>query len=334
MAVKLGILGLAHVHAERYLSVLDGEANIEIAGIFHDESNVGRDTAQRFRTVYFDDLSAFLRAGMDGVIVCSETFRHKDHCLAAFQAGLHVLCEKPIATTLDDGTAMIEKAEKSGLVLKIAFTTRFSPAAARLRTLVRDGELGSILSLVGTNHGKNPGGWFVDPVEAGGGSLMDHIVHQLDYARWILGRDPVRVYAEMDTFFGDIPVEDAGLVHVEFEGGALLTIDASWSRPPEFPAWGDNIIEVNGTLGSALLDTQGHRAVLYSRGDVTARHVPWGENTSHGMIRDFISAVSGRESRGADGRDGLIALETVLAAYRSVGSGKTEKIAHPNQETQ
>lgn len=332
MAVRIGLLSLAHVHAERYLEVLASEPGVELAGIFHDEPEAGRDAARRFGARCYDNLEEFLRAGMNGVIVCSENHRHKEHCLAAFRAGLPVLCEKPIATTLADGLAMTQAAEKAGLVLKIAFTTRFSPAAVRLRALVREGKLGDILSLVGTNHGKNPGGWFVDPLEAGGGSLMDHIVHQLDFARWTLGREPARVYAEMDTFFSDIPTEDAGLVQVEFEGGVLLTIDASWSRPPGFPTWGDNIIEANGTLGSALMDTQGRRVVLYTKGDPGSRHLQWGADASRGMILDFVAAVNGRESAGADGRDGLAALETVLAAYRSVKSGKTEDLQPLNME--
>ena len=332
MPVKIGLLSLAHVHAERILAVLGGEADIELAGIYHDEPAAGREAARRFGTGYHDSLDSFFRGGMDGVVVCSENYLHREHCLAAFRAGVQVLCEKPIATTSADGLAIVRAAEASGLILKIAFTTRFSPAAARLRGLARDGRLGRILSMVGTNHGKNPGGWFADPLRAGGGSLMDHIVHQLDYARWMLGREPLQTYAEMDSFFGASAVEDAGLVQVEFEGGTLLTIDASWSRPPEFPGWGDNVIEVNGTEGSALLDTQGERAMLYGRGPLTARHLAWGEDPSRLMIRDFVDALAGKASIGADGRDGLAALETVLAAYRSVRSRRVEAVAGANGE--
>ncbi len=326
--MKLAIVSFAHVHAERYQAVLNSTPGIECVGIFDEDAERGRAAAQKHGTRFYPDLDQLLAGGNggdrpDGVIVCSENSRHRDHCVAALDAGVHVLCEKPIATTLYDARAIIDSAAAGGRILKIAFTTRFSEAAEQLVPLVRRGEIGDPITLVGMNRGQNPGGWFVESALSGGGSMMDHIVHQLDFARWIFGLEPERVYAEQAVFFSDIAVEDAGLVLVEMQGGVPLTIDASWSRPASFPTWGDNVLEINGSLRSLRVDTQASRIVRYGEGVKPVEYVPYGRNTSREMILDFCAAIAGKENKGATGEDGCVALEVVLAAYRSAASGVT-----------
>jgi len=321
--MRIGLISFAHVHADRYQAVLSAAPGIEAAGIYDDNEERGTEAADRHRTAYFSDLQDLLRSDLDGVIVCSENSAHREHCIAAFDAGVHVLCEKPVATSLSDGRAMLAAAKANDRILKIAFTTRFTAAAQPLQTLFERGDLGRITSLVGMNRGQNPGGWFVDRELAGGGSMMDHIVHQLDFARWAFGLEPRRVYAESDTLFSDNETEDAGLVLVEFDGGVCLTIDASWSRPPQFPTWGDNIVEVNGTEMSALVNTQAGRVTRYADGPRTAEYVAFEQNVSANMIADFCEAIRGHESIGAVGEDGYVALEVALAAYRSARSGST-----------
>lgn len=271
------------MHADRYQAVLSSSDSIEAAGIFDDDTARGTAAAERYGVPYYDDLQRFLESGLDGVIICSENDRHYHDALAAFQAGTAVLCEKPIATRLEDARAMVE-------------------AAGELYSLAEQGEFGELISLVGMNRGKNPGGWFVERDRSGGGSLIDHIVHQLDFARWVFNIEPYRVYAESDTFFSDIDTEDAGLVLVEFDGGVTLTIDASWSRPSGFPTWGDNVVEVNGSRSSAIVDTQAGRVVRYEEPAVT--FVPYHNRISRDMILDFCSDREGGDTIGADGGDG------------------------------
>jgi predicted dehydrogenase len=303
--------------------VLSKENGLEPAGIYDDNPERGQQAAERYGTTWFNSLEALIENGAEGLIICSENSKHHDHCITACKAGVHVLCEKPIATRLSDAREMIAAADAANVVLKIAFTTRFTRAAQELRAVVRADDIGDIVSLAGMNRGQNPGGWFVDPEVAGGGSMMDHIVHQLDFARWLSGLEPRRVYAEQDTFFGDIPSEDAGLVLVEFDGGVPLTIDASWSRPPQFPTWGDNIVEINGARRSLYVDTQAARVTKIADGPRTAVYVPYGNTVSGDMIMDFVRAAGGQPSIGATGEDGYAALEVALAAYQSVRTGRS-----------
>lgn len=84
-----------------------------------------------------------------------------------------------------------------------------------------------------------PGGWFINKSLSGGGAATDHIVHLLDLTRWLLNDEVRNIYAELDTKFYDIDVEDCGMVSAELESGIIVSIDPSWSRPPKtFPTWG------------------------------------------------------------------------------------------------
>jgi UDP-N-acetylglucosamine 3-dehydrogenase len=124
---------------------------------------------------------------------------------------------------------------------------------ARAREIVRGGALGRVLAVSGTNRGKIPGGWFLDP-ELAGGAVMDHTVHLADLLRWMLDVEVNSVYAEVDSFFGAGETDDAAILTLELEGGsfadgAFATIDPSWSRGEGYPTWGDVIFRISGTSG-------------------------------------------------------------------------------------
>ncbi|HEX2729719.1 MAG TPA: Gfo/Idh/MocA family oxidoreductase, partial [Rubrobacteraceae bacterium] len=242
--------------------------------------------------------------------------------IPALRSGVHVLCEKPIAPTVDHGQAMIEASEESGSQLRIAFPVRYLASVRRARDLVRGGAVGRVLAVSGTNHGQNPGGWFVDPELSGGGAVMDHTVHVADALRWMLGAEASSVYAEVGRFFGDDGLDDAGILTVELEGGAAFpgvfaTIDPSWSRGEGYPTWGDLTLRVAGTSGVLEVDGFAERLTTF---DHEAGNVSWtatGEDMNLLMLEDFLRGVESGEPAGASGLDGLRALEIVLAAYRS-----------------
>ena len=109
-----------------------------------------------------------LAEGLDGVIICSANRHHRSLTELAARHTRHILCEKPIATTLADAEAMIDACARTGAKLQIAFPVRFAPPVLQLRALLQSGALGAIYSLKTTNHGQLPGGWFVDRELAGG----------------------------------------------------------------------------------------------------------------------------------------------------------------------
>ena len=258
MSVKVGLVSFAHVHSPAYAAVLRNLAAADFVGITDEDTGRGTEAAELFGVRFFDSAGSLLEE-VDAVVVCSENKNHARDVIPALQGGVHVLCEKPISTTIEDARAMIQASQTSGSQLRTAFPVRYLPSVVRAREIVRGGALGRVLALNGTNHGQIPGGWFLEPELAGGGAVMDHTVHLADVMRWMLDVEVKSVYAEVDSFFGAGGTDDAAILTLELEGGsfadgAFATIDPSWSRGEGYPTWGDVTLRISGTSGVLDVD--------------------------------------------------------------------------------
>jgi UDP-N-acetylglucosamine 3-dehydrogenase len=321
VSVRVGMVSFAHVHAPAYAAVLADLELADFVGLTDADANSGREAAERFGVRYFEDADSLFGA-VDAVVVCSENSNHARDAIPALQAGVHVLCEKPISTTVDDARAIISASEASGSQFRTAFPVRYLPSIARAKEIVRERSLGRILAVNGTNHGQIPGGWFLDPELAGGGAVMDHTVHLADLLRWMLDVEVRSVYAEVDSFFGAADTDDAAILTLELEGGSFAdgvfaTIDPSWSRSDGYPTWGDVTMRIAGTTG--VLDVDPFARPLRTF-DHETRAPSWsytGEDMNGLMLANFLRGVADDDPTGASGLDGLRALEIVLAAYAS-----------------
>lgn len=316
MSVRVGIVSFAHVHAPPYAAALAGLEAAEFVGITDEDAARGRGAAERFGVGYFEDAGGLFEA-VDAVVVCSENRRHARDAISALEHGVHVLCEKPIATTVEDARAMILASEAANRQLRTAFPVRYLPAIQRAREVVRSGGVGRVLAVNATNHGQIPGGWFLDPEVSGGGAVMDHTVHVADVLRWMLDVEARSVYAEVGTFFGAERIDDGAILTLELEGGTFATIDPSWSRGDGFPTWGDVTLRITGTKGVLDVDPFARPLTTFDHETGSPSWAYTGENMDALMLDDFLQGVAEGNPAGASGVDGLRTLEIVLAAYRS-----------------
>ena len=321
MSVRVGIVSFAHVHAPPYAEVLASLDTADFVGISDDDASRGSEAAERYGVSFLEDAQALFEA-VEAVIVCSENKNHARDVVAALQSGVHVLCEKPIATTIEDAQAMIRASQEARRQLRIAFPVRYLPSVRHAREIVRSGGIGRILGVNATNHGQIPGGWFLDPDLAGGGAVMDHTVHVADALRWMLDAEATSVYCEVGTFFGAGEIDDAAILTLEFEGGilpesAFVSIDPSWSRGEGYPTWGDVTLRITGTSGVVNVDAFARPLTIFEHEEGKALWMPMGEDMNVLMLEDFLRGVASGSPGGASGEDGLRVLEIVLGAYRS-----------------
>ncbi|MCX7625990.1 MAG: Gfo/Idh/MocA family oxidoreductase [Candidatus Sumerlaeaceae bacterium] len=320
--LPVALLSFAHMHAYSYADILtSGSLDAELVAIADPCGERLEIARNRYPTVphFFSDYRELLHSRIaEAVVITSENVHHAPMALDAFEAGMHVLCEKPLATTTADAGSMIEAAHKTSRVLMTAFPVRFSPAIACARRAIEKGELGRILGAVTTNHGSMPGGWFTNPQLSGGGAVMDHTVHVVDLLRFLFSCEAVDVYACYDTrLHPTLDCEDVGLLSLTMENGAVVTLDTSWSRCKTYPIWGDVKLEIRGEHGRLSIDcfpTQVHR---YD--DLKNRHEAFSltDNLDALMIKEFIAAIREERIPLVTGEDGLRALEVALAAYKS-----------------
>ena len=316
--VKIGMMSFAHMHAGSYAHSIVSRQDTEMVGIADHDPARAQQMAERFGTVAFENYEALLNApGLEAVVVCSENVRHRALVEMAAQAGKHVLCEKPLATTVADGEAMIAVCKQSGVQLMTAFPCRYSPVMQRMKAALDSGEPGRILAIRGTNRGRNPGGWFIKKAESGGGAVMDHTVHVTDLMRWLLQDEVKEVYAEISNHIGHQEFDDVGFLSLTFHRGAFGTLDASWSRPNAFPTWGDVTLEVVTENGTLSMDMFAQNLVLYSDKTRSVSWSNWGGDMDNGLVAAFARALAEGAPVPISGEDGLRAAEVALAAYRS-----------------
>ncbi len=317
--LRVGLASWAHVHATGLARTLAILPQVEFTGSF-DETGVAHDGPTH------PSVDALLRVS-EAVVVASTTAAHRRYTDAAAAAKVHVLCEKPLATTVADARAMIETCRAAGVQLGVALPVRSSPAVIALKDAIAHGTLGAIRAVRATNPGRYPGSWFGDPYLAGGGAAMDHTVHVADALRWLLGDEIVRVHAELGSFMHALPVEDCGLLTLDLAGGAFASIDCSWSRPATYPTWGGVTMHVVGERGTVDVDVFRQSLTQYDDVSGVTKLVGWGDDLNALMVGGFVDAILAGRPVPISGADGLRSLEVVVAAYRSAELGRPVAIS-------
>jgi predicted dehydrogenase len=325
-ALRIGIISFAHMHAEGYVQDLRALEGVELVGFTDDDAERAGRYAQQFGLQHFGSTAQLLAAGVDGVIICTETARHLEVVSAAAQAGVHVLCEKPIEVTLERARQMREVCADNGVLFMTAFPMRFDYTLQGVHAALQRGDLGRLLAVQGINHAENPArhrAWFADPELAGGGAVMDHTAHVVDLLRWLLNEDPSSVYAEVSNpFLPQLEVDTAAIATLAFPGGCFATIDASWSRPASYPRWGHLKLELICERGVLAVDPLAQHFPLWSStGSRTPEWQQWGADLGRQMVQAFVDSICNGVEPPVTWRDGYEALRVALACYEASESG-------------
>lgn len=324
--MRIGIMSYAHLHADAYIENVRAIPGVELVGLADENLDRGAQAAGAFGIQVFTTYADLLAQDLDGVIICSENANHRPLVELAATAGVHVLCEKPLATTVEDAQAIVAACQKAGVLLMTAFPMRFSTPMLEVKKMLDADGLGQVYAINGTNQGECPKhlrAWFVDKKLAGGGALMDHIVHLADLLRWTLKSEVVEVYAQSNDilYAGETEVETGGLVMLTFANGVIATIDCSWSKPPYYPTWGGLAMDLIGEKGLVTVNAFKQNLTVYNHDRKRPYWAYWGSDANQAMIDEFVAAIQEQRTPRVTGEDGLRAVEIVAAAYRSVESG-------------
>ncbi len=320
--MKIALMSVAHLHADAYIANLRANPVVEMIGIADDNRQRAEQFAQQHAVHIFSDYHALLAANPDAVLICSENNQHRPLVEMAAQAGVHILCEKPLATTVADARAIVACCQQANVLLMTAFPMRFSAPLQQAKAQLDAGTLGQLYALNTTNQGQMPKrhrAWFVDPTMAGGGALIDHIVHLADVLRWWLGCEVSQLYAQANHILhaGEVSVETGGLVMLTFSDGTFASIDCSWSKPLNYPTWGGLTMELVSANGLTVIDAFNQNLVVHQQQADSYFWQPWGSDANQAMIDEFVAAVAEQRQPLVTGEDGLQAQLLVQAAYIS-----------------
>ncbi|WP_224337540.1 Gfo/Idh/MocA family protein [Haloprofundus halobius] len=328
MTVDVGICSTAHVNAEVYAALLSKLPSADLVGISGRNAERTRRYANSVGTAAMSH--AELMRATDGVLVCSPTAIHGELIDLALQHDVAILCEKPLATSLTEAKSIRDRCEEQGAVAKMAMPIRYSRPMQRLKERYESGAVGDLLAVSGVNRGRMPGGWFVDPKLAGGGAVADHTDHIVDIVRWITGEEVTEVYAETDTRFYDIPVEDVNVLSMTLSNGASFLLDGSWSTPQKNPFWGDAEVDLVGSEATLSADCFGYR---YSHvrdigHDTHNESIYWGADPNNALLRAFVASIRGESTLAASFDDAVRTAAVIAAAYESVERGEPVDVTY------
>ncbi|MCZ2258492.1 Gfo/Idh/MocA family protein [Sporosarcina sp. G11-34] len=242
--VKIGIIGsggIAGSHASAYLA-MEGVKIVGVADVVPGKAqkfidDLGIEGAEAFETH-----QKMLELDIDGVSICTPNVFHHLTSIDALRAGKHVLVEKPLAVTLEQGIEMVQVAEETGKMLSVGFQPRYDPNMQKVTSIVQSGELGDVyyVEVGGGRRRGMPGGTFINKELAGVGAMADIGTYSLDLALNALGHPkPLTVSAYTSNYFGTNPqyhpeadkfeVEDFGVAMIRLEGGIILNFKISWA---------------------------------------------------------------------------------------------------------
>ncbi len=280
----------------------------------------------------YESLDVMLASNIDALCICTPNNFHYPMTLAALKAGMHVLCEKPMAAGLPEASEMISAAQKADRILHINQSLRYNPMYVTLAELIQQGEIGEILHLRcirGTSNTPNrawsPGAdWFVSS-EAEGGLVFDIGVHMADLLQWYGGKvRDIRAY--VDTRLPDIDVPDNVNALMRFHNGAVGVLELSWTLPT-----GANLLEVYGTNGRIRCGFT-EQPIELTRIPNDNEEPPVSYPAPKEGVKDsyqaFIDAVLGRTESPTPGELGRDAVALCDAIQRAGDSGTTAEVEY------
>ena len=340
----IGIIGCGKIAQVRHIPEYADHPEAKLVGFYDLNQQRAQELAARYGGTAYDSVEALLaNPDIQAVSICAANFAHAELTIAALKAGKHVLCEKPMATTLADCEAMAAAARETGKFLMIGHNQRLAKAHALARKLIVDGLIGDIVTFRTTfghggpetwsvDPGKNT--WFFDKSRAAMGAMADLGIHKTDLVQFLTGQQVVRTTARVTTLdkrdgSGNlIGVDDNAICIYEMSGGALGTMTASWTYyGPE-----DNSTILYGTKGIMRIYDDPAAAIKVTLADGSkisydVEAIQTNDNqTKSGVIDLWMQCLTTNTPPEISGESALAAMRAVFASIRSSETGMAVEI--------
>jgi predicted dehydrogenase len=344
--LRVGMIGAGRWATEALLPGFAGCADVRIEAIADVDRARGDAVAARFGIprVYESARALLDDAPLDLVAIATPDDAHAADATATLARGLHVLCEKPLATSVADAARLTRLAAEAGVITRVGFAMRFAPAMRQMRDLIAAGAVGEPQLLQAFQQNgqfldpATPFHWKMDRARTGGGAIVEYGIHTLDLARWLIGEAravsaTARTWIPERSLPGggriDIDVDDSTAWLIEFERGAIGVCHAGWATASRPPGLSFSVFGSEGALRCVLSDDLPGAEGLWQADRNGAFHPvlpadsampgdPWWTRFPSLLIREFVDEIRGEPGHGPAFVDGLRAQELLDAVQRAV----------------
>lgn len=354
--LKIGVVGvgIGRTHIRSYQAVPNEAIVVALCDVNETRLNEAADE-YRIPLRYTDYQEMFTSGEVEAVSICLPNSLHGPISIAALEAGLHVLCEKPLADSIAAGQSVVEAAAKASSKFMICFNRRYRADIRWIKGMLDEGKLGQVYQVKAgwIRETGIPSGWFTNKAVAGGGPLIDLGVHMLDAVLWLLDfPEPLTVSGMAQSHFGprgqktwvwhrnnptgEFTVEDSATAFIRLAGGISLTLETSWASHAR-PGQDDFYISLFGTEGTIELYVKNYAAedtlTFYTElnGVPVATHpMVKGVKADHDYaIAEFVHCVREDRLPTATAEEGQTILQIIDAIYRSTESEREVVLAGP-----
>jgi UDP-N-acetylglucosamine 3-dehydrogenase len=298
--LRVGVIGVG-IMGSNHARVFADLPGVSLAGIADPDSRQRDFVSGALGCAAHADVEGLLAEGMDAVTIAAPTHLHRDLAIACINRGVHVLVEKPIASSVEEGRAIIAAARRAGVALMIGHVERFNPAVEAIKDAIR-GE--DILSIAITRVGPFP------PRMSNVGVVIDLAVHDIDLIRWFTDSEIVDVQPQVRSAVADR--EDIALLQFRTASGVLAHINTNWLTP--FKARSVTIATKNKYITGDLLTRQVTECFGFQPdGSYSMRHLSVGHSEPlRAELQAFCGAIRGGSEPAVTGEEGVDALEIAI----------------------
>ena len=337
--MRIGIIGLGMASAPHAQSLADLGERVQVAAAFSPTPERRDAFGRRWSMPVVGDIDKILaNTSIDAVLILTPPNTHRDLVERAVASGKHVLLEKPLEVSTHNADALVQAAEKAGVVLGVVLQHRFRPVSVALSQMVSDGRLGDVVSASAKLSNWRPQSYYDQPgrgtrARDGGGVLLTQGIHTLDLLISVAGLPVEAIAYAVTTPVHRMETEDLVAGAVRFENGAIGTVSATTCAYPGVP----DSIEVIGTRGMARIEGATLIARFHDGSDIElddgelgggagADPMAFSHMHHRAVIEDFVDAVEqGRPPR-VSGREALKVHRLIDALLRSAETGRRELV--------
>jgi predicted dehydrogenase len=317
--LRIGLIGAGGI-AGAYAELFDGVDVAQLVAVADTNFAAAQALAERVQAMPFESYTDLgEQAGVEAVIICTPPATHVEIASYFVKRRIAVLCEKPLATSTSSASALVELAQRNGVVLTMAAKFRFVDDVIRAKSIVDSGILGDIILFENAfaSRVSMAGRWNADPDVSGGGVLIDNGTHSVDIVRYFLG--PIaEVMAVEAKRVQNLPVEDTAQLFLRTASGVAATVDLSWSINKEL----DSFINVYGSQGTIRV---GWRESKYRQASspewVVFGHGYQKLDCMRRAVENFCGAVRGTRQLLITPEEAIASVDVIDAAYQSLGRG-------------
>jgi UDP-N-acetylglucosamine 3-dehydrogenase len=309
--LKVGVIG-AGAMGKNHIRIYSEMPDVELAGISDIDKDLVESLAQQYDTKAYTDYKEMLASGLDAVSIVVPTKMHRQVAIDAIEAGAHILVEKPIADTVENANAIIDKAKENDRLVMVGHIERFNPAVIKLKEIINSGLLGKIVSISTTRVGP------YNPRIRDVGVILDIGVHDIDVISYLYGRDVNQVYAVAGADIHSF--EDHATIHMRYDHEFSGLVEVNWLTPHKVRK-----LTAVGVEGVAYLDYIDQTVELHDSDWVRKAKVE-NKEPLRNELEYFIDCINKGKQPNPSGTDGKHALKVSLAAISSYKEAKMIEI--------